>query len=93
MDGAPTHGLPRGATWHARWVLPLVMLVGLVAMPWNDRPAPVMDPAQALKALAQWQAWTAKRLEMAHDEQAKKMPPAPSDGSVQVRIIPASAPR
>lgn len=86
--------LPRGATWHARWVLPLVLLAGLLWMPWNDKPAPVLDPLKATKALAQWQAWTHRRLEMAQQaQQGKKTLPSQSDGSVQVRIIPASAPR
>lgn len=83
--------MPRGATWHARWLLPLGALVGVLLVPWSDEPAPVTDPVKVSKAIRQWQAWTAKRMEMS--QQQKEAPPeVSSSGAVQVRIVPASSP-
>jgi hypothetical protein len=82
--------MPRGATWHARWLLPLVLVVGLLLVPWSSEAPPVMDPVKVTKAIAQWQAWTSKRMEMS--QQQKKTPlDTGSSGAVQVLIVPAAA--
>lgn len=87
---APRH-MPRGATWHARWLLPLVGLIGVLVVPWSDEAAPVSDPVKVSKAIRQWQAWTAKRMEMSQQQKATP-PETHSSGAVQVRIVPASPP-
>ncbi len=84
--------LPRGATWHARWLLPLAVLVLVLLFPWSDARSPLLDGAKLQKAVTQWQTWQAQ-IQAAKEAKARRqMETAPSaDGAVQVRIVPASA--
>ena len=44
MDEREPHQLPqlpRGATWHAVWLLPLLVLLAILLIPWSDEPPPV----------------------------------------------------
>jgi hypothetical protein len=77
--------LPRGATWHAVWLLPLLVVLALLFVPWSDEPPPVFDQAKMKIAAARWQAAMARR-------EAAREAATPASGSVQVRVIAASAP-
>ncbi|MFN4115176.1 MAG: hypothetical protein ACK4F7_01575, partial [Inhella sp.] len=52
--------LPRGATWHARWLIPLLALLVALLFPWSDAKSPLLDGAQLQKAVSQWGAWQAQ---------------------------------
>lgn len=84
--------LPRGATWHARWLLPLAGLILVLWFPWSDAQSPLLDSAKLQKAVTQWRTWQAQ-IQAAREAKARRdMETAPSaDGAVQVRII-ADAP-
>lgn len=86
MDEHQLPKLPRGATWHAVWLLPLLVLLAVLLVPWSDEPPPVFDQAKMKIAAARWQAAMARR-------EAASAAAASASGSVQVRVIPASAPR
>ncbi|MBN8505070.1 MAG: hypothetical protein J0L58_11370 [Burkholderiales bacterium] len=89
----PPAPLPRGATWHARWLLPLLALLVALLFPWSDAKSPLLDRAQLQQAVNQWRAWQAQ-IQRAREAKARReMDTAPSaDGAVSVRIVPASHP-
>ena len=85
--------LPRGATWHAIWVLPMLVALALVFVPWSKEPSPVFDGAKMKVAAERWAAAAGRRLP------GSAPPPAASAPSaVEVRLVAtpaasASAPR
>lgn len=76
--------LPRGATWHAVWLLPLLVVLVALLVPWSEEPAPVFDGAKMKVAAERWQAAMARR-------QAASAAEAAASGTVQVRVIPVDA--
>jgi hypothetical protein len=75
--------LPRGATWHAVWLLPLLVVLVALLVPWSDEPAPVFDGAKMKVAAERWQAAMARR------QAASAAAAAAASGAVQVRVIPS----
>lgn len=89
MDEREPHQLPqlpRGATWHAVWLLPLLVLLAILLIPWSDEPPPVFDQAKMKIAAERWHKAMARR------EAASAAAAAQASGTVSVRVIPASAP-
>ncbi len=89
MDEHRLPKLPRGATWHAVWLLPLLVVVAVLVVPWSDEPPPVFDQVKMKIAADRWQAAMARRQAAS---QAAAEAASANAGSVQVRVIPASAP-
>jgi hypothetical protein len=81
--------MPRGATWHAIWALPLLVVLAVVLVPWSSEPSPVFDSAKMKVAAERWAAASGRRL-------PGSTPPPTAASVVEVRVVAtpsASAPQ
>jgi hypothetical protein len=78
--------LPRGATWHVIWVMPLLVLLALVLVPWSEEPSPVFDSVKMRAAAERWAAATGRRLPGSAPQPAAS---AVEARGVEVRLVPA----